>query len=376
MGHKRQSGLFLLILMVGMWICTPAVLAITKAEALKNFTEDCRTSEAVFAPTTAGENGIASVQASHYGADILINYFKQDLGNETEFENWILDQQLTDGGFRNVEGGEISVFASFHAVRALVLVDKQGRIQNKLITFLDSCIKDANGWANKPTGEKSLVTTYLALDCYNSYLGNLTYVRDTLGMTESIIAYTLSCYDGATGGFKAAVGATVSLEATFSALEILETLNATERFENGAKTLAFVDSLKSSDENYPERYGGFHEMGESESTLVATYHASLVKHILDNSTDPNSLTRSWITSRQNRADGGFIEPASVETDLESSLISSFYAVRALVVYNPDLSLLKGTDWTVEFDWVPLIILIIVVAAIIVVIVWVWKRRSL
>ncbi|MHA1732466.1 MAG: prenyltransferase/squalene oxidase repeat-containing protein [Promethearchaeota archaeon] len=372
----RHSAVLMLAIFLGVVTIAPFAAAITKEQALEQFVEGTITDDASFSPTTVEEgSGAGSVEASHYGADLTVNFFKKSIGNETEFENWILDQQLTSGGFRDIEGGAESVKASFHAVSALEITGKQARIDNKLVTYLDSCRKDNEAWANTPNGDKCLTSTYHALESYHTYLGNLSYVKDDLGMTEKVTQYTLSCYND-DGGFGSTVNGSSTLEATYAALQILELLNASDSFTNQEKVQAFVLSLKNQDPNYADKLGSFHEAGEEEGTLYATYYASLILNYLGNSSDPNGWVKSWIVSRQNRADGGFVEPVESELNAKSSLISSFYAVRALVVYNPDMSSLKKTDWDLEFDWVPLVVIIVVLVAVIVVGVWIWKRRRL
>ncbi|GAB4321580.1 MAG: hypothetical protein Kow0069_25960 [Promethearchaeota archaeon] len=374
---RRTVALTLLTAFALTTLATPLVLAKTRADAIYDFVERTKVPGAGFTATYPApglsEEQLPTMEASHYGVELLVNYARRRLTNESSFENWILNQQLTSGGFWNEEGGTATVFATYHAMSALDALGHAGRAKDSVVTFLDSCVKDNEAWGNTPGAAWNLVATYQALATYEIYLGNLSHVSQYL--RDSALALTLSAQNP-DGGFGGRPGDPSTLEATLAAIQIVKVLNATEDFDGGNAALGYVESFRNADADFPAEVGGYHGEESTKSLVLTTYYATRVKEELNNATDPGHQTMNWLLSRQNRLDGGFVEPVEGDELGRSSLTTTYYAIRALQVYDLDLSSLKEAKWNLEFDWVPLVVLVVVGVAVVVVVVVVWRRRSI
>lgn len=357
----------------------PTALAVTRSSAVVDFVKSTQTSGSVYTATYAETGGsdslTARVDTSHLAAHILVDLFDQTLEGDDNFKNWILNQQLTNGSFWNIEGGTVSVYASYHAVQAMDVIDEITAVASELTTFLDLCKVTVSatklGWANQPSGPVSLISTAQALETYYTYQGNLS--QFTTSVKDQVAAFTLACQN-VDGGFGDNETSPSSLEATHAALQILSRLVT----PSGSDQLIYdyVMAFKATNANYTGRVGGFTDGTNPYPSLSQTYHASKILEFLGNTTDSDGYTQAWILNRQNLADGGFVDRCETDLDLKSNIFSTFYALEALQVYDDDLSGLKGAEWDLEFDWVPLVIIIVVLACGIALIVVVWRRRRI
>ena len=367
---NRHRNLSLGILLVISLLCNiaPVALAETRQSHLIDFLYENQNTDGTF--------GIAH-QDTAYAIEI-IDYFNAYLV-ETLFE-----------GSKSVDIPEFKTFltdqiqAMFNAeqidlYKLLYYLDTLNRIEslqtslgsslrNNIYRYLNETTQINGGFAQTNISTTaSMVSTFFVYNIYD--LIEEPIVNQTIHKN-----WVLSC-NNTDGGYGGNQYLSSTIVTTYFAVYLVNELGDVNDLVNSTKTLEYFKSFYISDPENIGNYGGFLPDFLAYNTLLSsTFYCVKAIELIDESELNGVATVNWVLNRQNFLDGGFGDWVEGNDQRSSSVSTSYYAFKLLEVFN-SLADLNEDIFSVELNFLTVIIVSSIIGVIVVIIyLYIRKRR--
>jgi hypothetical protein len=318
------------------------------------------------------ENGIGEVnevsfEATAYALEIL-DRFGRNPHDVTDLQT-NLEEKITDM-FSN---DTVNLYELYFLLRSLFILQTdyliEGGLKDRIFQYLNGTEQIGGGFSFlNTTMSPSLSSTFFVVQIHSMLapaitLQNITLHRDWILLNNNT--------DGGYGN------STSTLLTTYYAVSLLKELTSIDDLVNKSHTLSYLLSFYVNNPSDVSNVGGYLPDLTSKSPLLSStyYCVTAISYIDKSSLNPDQTTK-WILSRQYFQDGGFSDITGGSNQLSSSVIGSYYAYRALTIFDPSLRKLGVDIWMVEFNYWILIILMGSIGLLSVIGVVIWRRRRI
>ncbi|NHJ20471.1 MAG: ATP-binding cassette domain-containing protein [Candidatus Lokiarchaeota archaeon] len=295
------------------------------------------------------ETGMSDVQTTYYSISTLSLLGLDLLINEDETLNFVLNCSNNNGGFGVRPNASISDFKSgWAAMKSIDILKNLTMLSNQKVNTINQISMGYYRWLHFYQARNGL---FGQITIESNYFGILTYYNmgylDSIDtpefhfMKNSVLNFTVMCYNPSEGGFGSKPGQNATLFSTYCGLNLLQMIIPISRpwFPSYYLNLTqyYLASLQNADGGFKagqnvnyilSLFGAYSIIftdliNTNVSTMESTYWA--VKSLdLINGLDRISYTNfsHWVRSCQN-ADGGF----SIFVGFHSDIISTYYGLQ-------------------------------------------------
>ncbi|MFW9879110.1 MAG: prenyltransferase/squalene oxidase repeat-containing protein [Candidatus Thorarchaeota archaeon] len=267
----------------------------------------------------------------------------------------------------------VDLYDLFYLMKSLDILNHEidSLLSNRIYQYLNDTEQAGGGFSFSNTSTSvSLSCTYYVIQLYSLIdkpVVNLTIHKD----------WILSC-NNSDGGYGGNSSLPSTLMNTYFAILLINDIGNLSDFANINLTLKYLKSFYVNDTIDIENFGGFLPTDIAKYALLpSTYFCvkaiSLIETFLGTSELNEDSILSWILSRQNFLDGGFVENLEGSEDTSSSMLSSYYAFGVLNILGL-LSSLNSEIWRVEFNYWILGIVLSSIGIVIGATIFLWRRR--
>lgn len=353
--------------------------ALTRKKATLDFIDSCLADRgAGYYSHPDGVSADATIDTT-IAAITLIDTFDYPVTNETYDEalnvrNFIDNlRNKSDGnygGFKNAEGAEDSMKATYQALQLLDMFDATSTVNlSRFVNFVLESQDENGGFTANPLANNTadIFNTYYALKILE-LTENLTKVH--LGEVNTFVnscRMSSNLYGGAPNA------TTESLVATSFAVSIYQEILTNE--SSTYLNFGFNNAVQDFVPNNTSPAGGVKDPVISEDPLLSTtYFAVKLQESLEFNLLDESALKNWILDKQ-VSDGGFVEGSLEEPTASSSLEATYHALMCLYLFNsntPELD--NDVPWLLSQD---LLIVVVVTASVLiaVVIITIYVKRK-
>ncbi|MHA1612285.1 MAG: prenyltransferase/squalene oxidase repeat-containing protein [Promethearchaeota archaeon] len=276
-----------------------------------------------------GIGDIPQVYYAYFGGLIVGVNYTEELKQDASRELYALQNQ-TNSGFGSVDNPIPTIAETYYAIKLLKEFGTLNETDTTAIgDFVFSCWDDTSStFASSQEGNPSLVDAYFAI---------LTLIE----------------------------------------LDLFDSLNASKK----EAVIEYVEDFYFNDTTYANHLGGYGiQSGIIQSSLLYTYYATQILELLDVELHQETLT--WVLTRQNPNDFGFIDSSPDLSDAHSSAKLSYYATKIILSFDENAfgdartSLMNEELWQLETNpWVVTGIVLGCIFAVAGIIFGVWKYKN-
>lgn len=364
MKHKYRSFLIVIFLLFLTINAIPSVLGKTRKSYLTGFILDCELKNRGFANAIDGE---LSLEATAYALEILDKYSI----NPQEVET--LQTNLENRVKKMFDDDAVELYNLYFLMKSINILEHSidSALSNRIYKFLNDTEQITGGFSFSNTSNSAnIASTYYVIQLYS-------LINETIENISLHKSWVLSCNntDGGYGGDPSSVSTYIN---TCFAVFILDDERFGDIYDlaDFNNTLIYLQSFYVGNSADLDNYGGYLPDGLAEYALLSsTYLCVKAIALMDYSQLNAENTIDWTLSRQNYKDGGFAENTDGYQEIDSSVISCFYAFETLRIFN-SLSKLNVEIWMVEFNYWILTIVLGSIGFGIALIVFLWKRRRI
>ncbi len=353
-------------------LIAPTVLGLTRKTHLSNFIDSAETLSGGYQSTTYPSNNSAG-NPDLVSTALAINmsiFFGKTANTFYDTSTWIKDYLLTsdDGFLITPDETTETMEAMYLATLALDTLDSVSSLASEVSDWIvDRRNATSHGFANQEDGITTTRATFYAIESLN-YLGNISTINSYTTETKE---YYLSCYNSADGGFAEIIGAESTLDATWAAVGGLYRIGQLNAIV-ASKTINYVSQFYFSSGADTFNFGGYGTSGRA--TVRDTFYIQEIYSLLSTE-NPNEVNvTKYLLSCQNVADGGFSEKNTLDEYRTSSMLTSYYAFKALLTIDNQLAMLNEEVWYLPFDWITLVIVLAVLIVVIAIGIHYYKKR--
>ncbi|MFX1417754.1 MAG: prenyltransferase/squalene oxidase repeat-containing protein [Promethearchaeota archaeon] len=366
MKHKYRNLIICFFVFFLSLYSIPSVLAKTRRSYLINFVLNNEIDGNGFSNVI--DSGWSS-EATPYALDILANYGI----NPHEVED--LKSYLEDIIKNMFDNNLVDIYILFHLMKSLDILNHNINtlLSDRIYQYLNDTEQAGGGFSySNASTSVCLAYTYYVIQLYT--LIDKPVVNITLHKN-----WILSC-NNSDGGYGGNRSLTSTLINTFFATVLINDMGNINELADINLTLNYLKSYYVNDTADSDNYGGFFpDEIASYALLSSTYYCvkaiSLIEAFLGSSELNTGAILSWILSRQNFLDGGFVENFEGSEQGTSSIRSSYFAFLTLKTLGL-LSNLNSEIWNVEFNYWILGVVLTSIALGIGVAIFLWRRRRI
>ncbi|MFX1277567.1 MAG: prenyltransferase/squalene oxidase repeat-containing protein [Promethearchaeota archaeon] len=362
MKKKNRVIAFFSLFLVCFLIMTPIVLGATRGTYLLNYVSSQQN----------GNNGFGDSHESTARALEILDYF-----NALERVNTSATQQyLRSEIVKMFDNNAINLYDLYYLLKSIDILNSTTTevstgLKEKIKLYLEDLNQTGGGFSptNATESSSTMISTYFAIETYSILLD------DAFQVMEIHKTWIKNCRDPITGGYQGNITASIpSLINTYCAVSIMQRAGAIGELTDIIKTVSYCNSFLVSMEADQTNFGGYLPDLTADNALISsTYYSIQVIYMLSSNAPLKENTINWIYNRQNFLDGGFTDIIYESVQGYSSIASSYFALKSLVLLGASLDI---EIWMVEFNYIILIVIFIILAIIIGIAIFLWRRRKL
>lgn len=318
------------------------------------------------------ENGITdlndvSFEATAYALEMLDNF------GRTAHDKTNLQTNLVDEISSMFSNDAVNLYDLYFLLRSLFFTQNDysiaGSLTNKIYQYLNGTEQVGGGFSFiNTTMVPSLSSTFFAVQIHSMLAPSQTLQNITLHKNWILIQNNT---DGGYGN------TTSSLLSTYYAVSLMDHLASVNNLADKSKTLSYLSSFYINNPSDINNFGGYlPDLTSKSAILSSSYYCVMAISLVNKSFLNADKTSNWVLSRQNFQDGGFADITEGSDQLSSSVIGSYYAVKTLAAFDPNLSKLTVEIWMVEFNYWILIFLMGGIGILAGISVIIWRRRRI
>ena len=362
--HKFRSFIIVIFFLFLTINVIPSVLGKTRQSYLTSFIKECELKNRGFSNAIDGE---LSLEATAYALDILDKYGI----NPQEIES--LKTSLENKVKTMFDNKEVDIYNLYFLLESISILDHSidSVLSNRIYKFLNDTEQITGGFSFSNTSNSAnMASTYYVIQLYS-------LINETIKNIPIHKSWVLSC-NNTDGGYGGNPSLTSNYISTSFAVFILDDEKFGDIYDlvDFNNTLTYLKSFYVDSSADLQNYGGYipDELAEY-ALLSSTYYCVRAISLMEINQLSVGNTVKWVLSRQNFKDGGFAENTEGYQEIESSIISCFYAFETLRILN-SLSKLNVEIWMVEFNYWILTIVLGSIGSGIALIIFLWKRRRI
>ena len=366
---KKKISLGILLTITLLSSITPVALAKTRQSHLIDFLYENQNDDGTF--------GIA-YQDTAYAIEI-INYFNAYLV-EVLFEatksvdtlalkSFLINQIQT---MFNVK--EIDLYKLLYYLDTLNRMESlesslNSTLHNNIYRYLNETNQIGGGFSPTNTSTTpNMVSTFFVCNIY-------TIIEEPVVNQAVHKNWVLSC-NNTDGGYGGNQSLSSTIVTTYFAVYLVNALGDINDLVNKTKTLEYFKSFYIDDPDNTGNFGGYLPDFLADNTLLSsTFYCVKGIELIDESELNGITTVNWVKNHQNFRDGGFGDWIEGNDQRGSSVSTSFYAFKLLGTFN-SLSVLNEDIFTVEFNYLTLIIIPSIIGVIALIIYLLIRRRRI
>lgn len=269
------------------------------------------------------------------------------------------------------DSNTIVLYEVFNILRSLDLIGFviDNALNETIEDYLNSCSHNDGGFRPNDTSDtRDLTSTFYAYQIYD-LLGiefpNLTIHK----------SWILDC-SNLDGGYGGTPTLPSTILTTYYATFLIGELDNVDALISKSKTSEYFSSLYVNDEYDFLKNGGYLPTAQSIYPLLSsTFLCTAAINYIDHSKLNESATIDWVIYRQNHQDGGFSDKFTYDNQELSSIRTSYYAFKTLILFGAE-ALLNENAFMVEFDFLILTIVCTVFGALVIIGYVIWRKRKI
>ncbi len=314
-----------------------------------------------------------SYEATAYALEILDFYdleAKADIwgNNETVIKHDRIQDKLETEIDDMFEDDKVDLYDLYFLLMALETLETtlSLSLEKSIKSFIEDIESDEGGFTESTdSSTATLSSTYFALKIYS-------LIEEEVDDEDNHIDWVNDCQND-DGGFGNNEALSSSVINTYYAILIMDELggeDGVDDLDDPDEAVEYLNSFYVDDENDIDNYGGFLPDDDAEEAMLSStfYCVSGISLLDDGELEDETL--NWISSRQNVEDGGFIDT----DEGDSSVIVSYFAFKALKIFDEELGVLEEDVFMVEFNWWVLILLLTLSGVVVAGIYYYWRKR--
>ena len=318
------------------------------------------------------ENGISplndvSFEATAYALEML------DILRRTAHDITDLQTNLVEEISNMFSSDAVNLYDLYFLLSSLFFIQNdysiEGNLTNRIYQYLNDTEQVGGGFSFiNTTMVPSLSSIFFVVEIHSMLapsqtLQNIILHKDWILLNNNT--------DGGYGN------TTSTLLSTYYAVCLIDHLASVDDLVNKSKTLSYLNSFYVDNPSDINNVGGYlPDLTSKSSLLSSSFYCVMGISLIDKSFLDADKTIKWVLSRQNFQDGGFADITEGSDQLSSSLIGSYYAIKTLAAFDPNLSKLTVEIWMVEFNYWILIFLMGGIGILAAVSVFLWRRRRI
>lgn len=364
MKHKYRSFVIVIFLLFLTINAIPSVLGKSRQSYLTSFILDCELKNRGFSNAIDGE---LSLEATAYALDILEKY------NINPQEVETLQTNLENKVKNMFDDDEVDLYNLYFLMKSIDILEHSidSGLSNRIYKFLNDTEQITGGFSFSNTSDSAnIASTYYVIQLYS-------LINETIENIPFHKSWVLSC-NNTDGGYGGEPSSTSNYLTTCFTVFILDDDRFGDIYDlvDFNNTLTYIKAFYVDNSADLDNYGGYlpDELAEY-ALLSSTYYCAKAISLLDDSQLNAGDTVKWVLSRQNYKDGGFAENTDGYQEIDSSVISCFYAFETLRIFN-SLSKLNVEIWMVEFNYWILTVVLGSIGFGIALLIFLWKRRRI
>jgi len=363
LNRKSQKATLIVLFFTCILIVTPMAASATRGTYLTNFILANQDENDVFGD---------SYEETSYALEIL-----NDFGILSSIDTQSLQIYLQNTIQKEFDNNNMNVYNLYYLLNSLNLLIPSGELvnsslKNNILNFLDGTNQTGGGFSLTNSSDTSgLISTYFAIYAYN-------IIDNSIAINDIHKDWILNCRNSADGGYGGNASLPSTLICTYFAISSLslDSIDAINEIVNLSDTINYLTSFYISESSNQNNYGGYIPDEDAEITLLSsTYYCTSSLTIISTSSslETAAITNNWVYSRQNVKDGGFVDKNTKSTQTYSSIISSYFALKTIILLGGNFD---GQILMVEFNWIALIIVLSCIGAIIAIGIYFWRKRRI
>ena len=293
-------------------------------------------------------------------------------GVEHQVDKVDLSNYLEDNLYDMFDSNTLLLYDLYNILQAFVLIGYtiDSALNVTVQKYLNSSSHVSGGFSPINTSISSdLASTFYAYQIYN--LLGVEFPNKTIHEN-----WILSCFR-IDGGYAGNSTLTSTLLTTYYAVVLISELDSVNALMSKSKTLEYLNSFFINDTYDQIGYGGYLPMELAVFPLLSStyFAATAIDYIQGNQSSylHKDATVSWILERQNFQDGGFSDKYSENNQELSSITTTSYAFKTLMLFD-SLSSLDQEVFMVEFNYLILTIVLVAIGILIIISYVIWRRR--
>jgi len=359
LNRKSQNAAFIVFFITSILIITPFVSAVTRRTHLINY---------ILANQDQNNRFGTSYEETSYALEILNDCSMLGSVNTESLQSY-LQNEIQE----KFETSTMDVYNLYYLLKSLDFLISTGDLVNNslksiILDYLDGTNQTTGGFSPTNSSNTSgLVSTYFAIKAYN-------LIDSNQNISNIHKNWTLNCRNSGDGGYGGNASLPSSLISTYYAILILNNLDAINEITNVTDTVSYLTSFYIDQVNDQTNYGGYLIDNDAKfAILSSTYYCIKSLNILSPSELHKGATCSWVYSRQNIKDGGFVDKNDEIDQVYSSIPSSYFAFKTITLLGGNLDV---QIWMVEFNWILLVVILLCIGVFIAIAIFFWRRNRL
>ena len=270
--------------------------------------------------------------------------------------------------------GEIDLYKLLYYLDALNRMEDLdtslgSNLHNNIHTYLNGTYQNGGGFG--PTNTSTTANMVSTFFVYNLY----AIIEEPVINQTVHKNWVLSC-NNTNGGYGGDQSLSSTIVTTYFAVYLVNDLGDINDLVNKTKTLEYFESFYIGDPDNIGNYGGYLPDFLADNTLLSsTFYCVKGIELIDVSELNGVTTVNWVLKHQNFRDGGFGDWVEGNDQRGSSVSTSFYAFKLLETFN-SLEVLNEEIFSVELNFLTLIIIPSIIGVIVVIIYLFIRRRRI
>ena len=366
MKHKyRNLTICLFVFFISLY-AIPSVLARTRHSYLTSFVLNNEIEKTGFSNAIEGS---FSYEATAYAIEILASYVISP--HEVEDLKSNLEARIKNMFDDNL----VNLYNLFYSLKSLDILEHviDSALSIRIHKYLNDTEQAGGGFSySNSSTSVSLTSIYYVFQLYS--LIEKPVVNISLHKN-----WILSC-NNSDGGYGGNRSLSSTLINTYFATTLFYDMGDVNDLADINLTLIYLKSLYVNETADLNNFGGYYPNDLAiyallSSTYFCVKSISVIEEFLGSTEMDSGDISSWVLSRQNYLDGGFVENSGGSEQGLSSVVTSYYAFETLKILET-LSSLNNEIWMVEFNFWILGIILMLAGIVIAAIVFIWRKRRI